>query len=53
MVLLGIIFKNRTTRFKFIFLPYYLIVMNYAQIAGLFRFLSRKHSVVWEKAKRS
>lgn len=53
LVFLGIIFEKRATRIKFIFLPYYLVVMNYAQIAGLFRFLSRKHSVVWEKAKRS
>jgi cellulose synthase/poly-beta-1,6-N-acetylglucosamine synthase-like glycosyltransferase len=53
LVLLGTISENRATRYKFLFLPYYLIVMNYAQIAGLFRFLGRKHSVVWEKAKRS
>ncbi len=53
LVLLGILVEKRSTHFKFLFLPYYLIVMNYAQIAGLFRFLGRKHSVVWEKAKRS
>lgn len=53
MVICGILFEKRATRFKFLFLPFYLIVMNYAQIAGLFRFLSGKHSVVWEKARRS
>jgi cellulose synthase/poly-beta-1,6-N-acetylglucosamine synthase-like glycosyltransferase len=53
LVLFGIIFEKRATRIKFLFLPYYLIIMNYAQIAGLFRFLGRKHSVVWEKVKRS
>lgn len=53
LVLLGVIFKKKATRFKFLFLPYYLIVMNYAQIAGLFRFIGKRHSVVWEKAKRS
>jgi hypothetical protein len=53
LVFLGILLKKRSTRLKFFFLPYYLIVMNYAQIAGLFRFFGKKHTVVWEKAKRS
>jgi cellulose synthase/poly-beta-1,6-N-acetylglucosamine synthase-like glycosyltransferase len=53
MVLLGALFEKHATRFKFFFLPYYLVIMNYAQIAGLFRYLHGKHTVVWEKAKRS
>jgi len=53
IVLLGVLFERRSTRFKFLFLPLYIVIMNYAQIAGLSRFLGRKHSVVWEKAKRS
>lgn len=45
--------KKRTGLLRFLYLPYYLVVINYAQIAGLLRFLRRKHTVVWEKARRS
>jgi cellulose synthase/poly-beta-1,6-N-acetylglucosamine synthase-like glycosyltransferase len=50
MVLSGGLIKKRA---GILYLPYYLIIVNYAQIAGLNRFIRRKHSVVWEKAKRS
>ncbi|MBN1952487.1 MAG: glycosyltransferase family 2 protein [Bacteroidales bacterium] len=52
-VALGAVISEKSTRLKFLFLPYYLAIMNYAQIAGLVRYLRRKHSVVWEKAKRA
>lgn len=52
-VLIGCLGNQKLKSLQFLFIPYYLIVMNYAQIAGLFRFISRKHSVVWEKVKRS
>jgi cellulose synthase/poly-beta-1,6-N-acetylglucosamine synthase-like glycosyltransferase len=52
-VLAGFFFENRSTRFKQLFLPYYLVVMNYAQIAGLIRFLRKEQSAAWEKARRS
>lgn len=52
IAILGGILEKRSIRLKIIFLPYYLIFMNFAQIAGLIRFLRGKHSVVWEKAKR-
>ncbi len=53
MVLAGLLFERKTTRLKIFFLPYYLIIINYAQLAGLIRFLSKKQSAAWEKAKRS
>jgi len=53
MVLAGAIYEKHTTRFKVLFLPFYMTIMNYAQMAGLFRYFTGKHSVVWEKAKRS
>lgn len=53
LVAFGFLFENRSTRMKFLFLPYYLIIMNYSQIAGLLRYILRKHTVVWEKAKRA
>ncbi len=53
VTLIGAILEKRSIKLKIIFLPYYLIFMNFAQIAGFFRFLRGKHSAVWEKAKRS
>jgi cellulose synthase/poly-beta-1,6-N-acetylglucosamine synthase-like glycosyltransferase len=53
MVVAGGLIKKRTGLLRFLYLPYYLIIVNYAQIAGFIRFIRRRHSVVWEKAKRS
>jgi cellulose synthase/poly-beta-1,6-N-acetylglucosamine synthase-like glycosyltransferase len=52
-VIIGLLAEIRGTRARTIFLPYYIIIMNYAQVAGIFRYLRRKHTVVWEKAKRA
>lgn len=52
-VVLGILFEGKATRWKVIFLPYYLIIVNYAQYAGMIKFFRRKHNVIWEKAKRA
>jgi cellulose synthase/poly-beta-1,6-N-acetylglucosamine synthase-like glycosyltransferase len=52
-VIWGAMFHNIRTRAKFLFAPYYLFVMNYAIVAGMFRYLSGHYSVKWEKAKRS
>lgn len=49
----GRLFERRKTRIKIAFVPYYFLSMNYAAIAGWFRFLSGKQSVKWEKAKRA
>ncbi len=53
IVFAGAMLEKRSTRFKLFFISFYLIIMNYAQIIGLFKFLGGKHTVVWEKAKRS
>jgi cellulose synthase/poly-beta-1,6-N-acetylglucosamine synthase-like glycosyltransferase len=52
-VIAGSLFEKRVIRFPIIFLPYYIILTNYAQIAGIFKFIRRKHSVVWDKAVRA
>ncbi len=51
--IVGGILEKRSIKLKILFLPYYLIFMNFAQIAGFFRYIRGKHSVVWEKARRS
>jgi cellulose synthase/poly-beta-1,6-N-acetylglucosamine synthase-like glycosyltransferase len=50
---IGYMFREHSTKMRFLFLPYYLIIMNYALIKGFFRFLSNTQSVNWEKAQRS
>jgi poly-beta-1,6-N-acetyl-D-glucosamine synthase len=53
LAFLGGLLEKKSIKLKILFLPYYMIFMNFAQIAGLIRFLRGKHSVVWEKAKRN
>jgi biofilm PGA synthesis N-glycosyltransferase PgaC len=52
LALLGWALSTQSIKFKITFIPYYFCVMNYAVIAGLFRYLRGKQSVVWEKASR-
>ena len=49
---LGKVMEERKLRVKILFIPYYFCVMNYAVIAGIFRFFSGGQSVMWEKAVR-
>jgi cellulose synthase/poly-beta-1,6-N-acetylglucosamine synthase-like glycosyltransferase len=50
--ILGAILRDCKTRMKFLFMPYYLVVMNYSIILGMIRFFTRKQTAIWEKAKR-
>jgi len=52
MVLLGAVLQSRKTNLKILFAPYYLFVMNLSEIIGLIRFMKKKQSVNWERAKR-
>ncbi len=49
----GTVFHDIRIRARFLFVPYYMFIMNYAVILGMFRFLTGRYSVNWEKAKRS
>ncbi len=51
-VLIGALLQKTKTNLKFIFAPYYLFIMNLAEIIGLIRFIRKKQSVNWERAKR-
>jgi cellulose synthase/poly-beta-1,6-N-acetylglucosamine synthase-like glycosyltransferase len=53
MIILGTLIKNFKIRFKILFIPYYIFIMNYSIIRGMFRYISGTQSVIWEKAKRS
>ena len=50
---LGYLFRNRAIRLKILFIPYYLTIMNFAQIGGLIRYIGGNQKAVWEKAKRN
>lgn len=50
--LLGWVLEQRQLKVKVFFIPYYFCLMNYAVIAGFFRYCFTEQSVLWEKAKR-
>ena len=52
MSLLGWYFESRQVKVKILFIPFYFCMMNYAVIAGIFRYLKGNQSVIWEKAGR-
>lgn len=49
---LGYLFENKSIRIKPLFIPYYFLFMNYAAIAGFFRFAGKKQSSTWERSER-
>ncbi len=52
LILIGAILSNMKIRMKILFVPYYMFIMNYAMINGIFRYISGGQSVKWEKSKR-
>jgi cellulose synthase/poly-beta-1,6-N-acetylglucosamine synthase-like glycosyltransferase len=52
-VLTGALLHNVKLSAKFLFAPYYLFIMNYSSLKGLFCYFSGKYSVNWIKVKRS
>jgi len=52
LVIIGALFQKSKTNFKLFFAPYYLFIMNLSEIIGLIRFIQKKQSVNWERAKR-
>jgi cellulose synthase/poly-beta-1,6-N-acetylglucosamine synthase-like glycosyltransferase len=53
LVIAGAVLHNVRLRLKTIFAPYYLLVMNYAVVVGIWHFITGKYSVNWQKARRS
>ena len=52
-VIIGFMLERKKIKIKAFFIPYYFFIMNYAVYMGFLRFISKKQSVLWEKAKRS
>jgi len=49
----GYLLQNTSIKIKLFFLPYYLMVMNYAIVMGFIRFLKKKQNVNWDRAARA
>jgi len=52
LALVGYFIHQKKIFFKLLFAPYYILIMNYAQIIGIIRFFKQRQSVNWEKSKR-
>ncbi|WP_370450911.1 glycosyltransferase family 2 protein [Olivibacter sp. XZL3] len=52
LALIGMLMERISLKIKAFFIPYYFCLMNYAVIAGIFRYFSGRQSAVWEKSKR-
>jgi poly-beta-1,6-N-acetyl-D-glucosamine synthase len=52
MALLGWLMEKKQVRIKLLFIPYYFSMMNYAVLAGIIRYFTKRQSAVWEKARR-
>ncbi len=53
VALMGWYFENRKIRLKAFFVPYYFVMINYASVRGILRYLIGKQTVNWEKSKRA
>lgn len=52
LAVVGYYLEQRQIRIKLLFIPCYFCMMNYAVIAGIFRYLRKKQSAAWEKSER-
>jgi biofilm PGA synthesis N-glycosyltransferase PgaC len=48
----GYLLESKKIKIKILFIPFYFSMMNYAAIAGTFRYFKGKQSAAWEKSKR-
>lgn len=48
----GYFLRNHRLPFRLFFVPYYIITINLSAMIGCFKYLTRKQSVLWERAIR-
>ncbi|MFV0593918.1 MAG: glycosyltransferase family 2 protein [Draconibacterium sp.] len=53
VALFGWYFEHKKMRLKLFFAPYYFVMINYAGICGIIRYIKGRQSVNWEKSKRA
>jgi poly-beta-1,6-N-acetyl-D-glucosamine synthase len=49
---IGFLHLGKLSKLKLFMIPYYFVLMNASTFSGALRFLRKKQSAVWEKAKR-
>lgn len=52
VAIIGYLLQNKNIKPHSLYLPFYVLLTNHAQIKGLLRYLSNKQDVRWEKARR-
>lgn len=52
MASIGLILEKKKIRLKILFIPYYILMMNFAAIAGIVRYIRGNQSVNWVRARR-
>jgi len=52
LAFLGWTIRNKKTQLKILFIPFYISLMNWTTILGLFRYLKKNQNQRWEKASR-
>jgi len=52
LCIIGFLFKNKKIKFKLLFVPFYILMMNYAMYIGFYKFIKKKQTVLWEKVNR-
>lgn len=50
--LIGWLLEDRNIKIKLLYIPFYFFIMNLAVYLGFIRYIKRKQSVNWERAKR-
>ncbi|PLX16577.1 MAG: glycosyl transferase [Salinivirgaceae bacterium] len=53
LAVFGWLFEKSKLNLSFIYLPYYFIITNIAQLQGFMRYLKKSQSVNWERARRA
>lgn len=49
---LGFLLKTKKLQNKFLFIPFYFLMMNFSALVGMKRYLLNEQSVLWEKSQR-
>lgn len=49
---LGYILKTKKLQNKFLFIPFYFLMMNFSALLGMKRYILNEQSVLWEKSQR-
>lgn len=51
--IVGWVLANKEIKVKVLYVPYYFLIMNYAVIAGFFRYINKSQAAAWERSARA